>query len=69
MKSTVAVIPVKPLGQAKQRLASVLDEDMRGKLCLAMLEDIICTLKKVPELMGIIIVSNDIHGRIQLRSA
>ncbi len=61
MKSTVAVIPVKPLDQAKQRLASVLDGDMRGKLCLAMLEDIICTLKKVPELMGIIIVSNDIH--------
>jgi len=61
MKSTVAVIPVKPLDQAKQRLASVLDRDMRGKLCLAMLEDIICALKKVSELMGIIIVSNDIH--------
>lgn len=61
MRSTVAVIPVKPLDQAKQRLASVLDGNMRGKLCLAMLEDIIYALKKVPELMGIIIVSNDIH--------
>ena len=40
-----ALVPAKALGEAKGRLASVLSEIERRKLALAMLEDVVRTLK------------------------
>ena len=54
-----AVVPVKDLGNAKQRLASVLDRPARAALFRAMLEDVLEALTGVASLAGIILVTRD----------
>ncbi|HEY1360795.1 MAG TPA: 2-phospho-L-lactate guanylyltransferase [Xanthobacteraceae bacterium] len=54
-----AVVPVKDSREAKQRLASVLSAAQRQALALAMLEDVLAALTRVPELAGILVVSAD----------
>ena len=54
-----AVVPVKDTRQAKQRLAGVLDAARRRELALAMLEDVLAAVARVPELAGILVVTID----------
>ena len=54
-----AVVPVKDLGNAKQRLASVLDRPARTALFRAMLEDVLEALIGVAALAGVILVTRD----------
>ena len=45
--STIAIVPVKELDQAKQRLGQALKPDARRQLVLAMLRDVLETLRQV----------------------
>jgi len=54
-----AIVPVKRLSQAKQRLAPVLSRNERAELARTMLHDVLTTLCGTPELAGIIVVSGD----------
>lgn len=54
-----ALLPAKSLDEAKGRLASLLSEDERRRLALAMLEDIVRALQAVPRIDSISIVSPD----------
>ena len=54
-----AVVPVKALGEAKQRLASVLPPWLRQALMLAMLEDVLDALAEAPALGGVLVVTVD----------
>lgn len=52
-----AIVPVKTFDRAKQRLASVLSEDERRSLMLAMARDVLTCLSTCTKLDGILIVS------------
>ena len=54
-----AVLPVKDTGDAKQRLAAFLTASERQRLALAMAEDVLETLARVPGLSGIVVVTRD----------
>ncbi len=54
-----AVVPVKPLRQAKSRLASVLPEAERAALCRRMLAHTLGVLSEVRELSATLVVSAD----------
>ena len=54
-----AVLPVKSLDDAKQRLGDVLSPRERRGLFLAMVEDVLAALSKADGLEGIIVVSRD----------
>ena len=54
-----AVVPVKDLDGAKQRLAGVLDRPARAALFRAMLEDVLEALTGVASLAGILLVTRD----------
>ncbi|MCC7346510.1 MAG: 2-phospho-L-lactate guanylyltransferase [Variibacter sp.] len=54
-----AVLPVKEVANAKQRLGSALPRDLRRRLALAMMEDVLATLAAVPVLDGIAVVTVD----------
>lgn len=54
-----AVLPVKDLGDAKQRLAGVLGAAERRRLARAMAEDVLQTLAQVPGLAETIVVTRD----------
>ena len=54
-----AVLPVKDLGDAKQRLAGFLDAAERRRLARAMAEDVLETLARVPGLAETIVVTRD----------
>jgi 2-phospho-L-lactate guanylyltransferase len=54
-----ALVPAKALDQAKGRLASLLSEEERRKLALAMLEDVVRALQAVPVIDFITVVSPD----------
>ena len=56
---TFALVPVKRLGLAKQRLGSSLATPERAKLVLAMLGDVLATLSRVPAIERIIVVTRD----------
>lgn len=54
-----AVVPVKNLGNAKQRLAGVLDQPTRTTLFRAMLEDVLEAIAGATSLAGILLVTRD----------
>ena len=54
-----AVVPVKDLGNAKQRLSVVLDQPARTALFRAMLEDVLEALAGAASLAGIVLVTRD----------
>ena len=57
-----AVLPVKDTGDAKQRLAGFLTAAKRQRLALAMAEDVLETLSRVPGLSDIVVVTRDAHA-------
>lgn len=54
-----AILPVKNLDTAKQRLADVLSPAERRRLFRAMFEDVLATLSGVSALKGVVVVSRD----------
>lgn len=54
-----AIVPVKPLRKAKSRLSDVLSEDERALLNFTMLGQTLRTLKSVPAIDQILVVSSD----------
>ena len=63
-----AVVPVKELGQAKERLAPMLRPEMRQALALAMLEDVLAAVAVTPGIAGLLVVTVDPEaGRLAAR--
>jgi 2-phospho-L-lactate guanylyltransferase len=58
-----AVVPVKELDRAKERLAPVLPPERRRALVLAMLEDVLTALAATPGLDGLAVVTVDAAAR------
>lgn len=54
-----AVVPSKPLGLAKRRLAPLLAPEERSLLAKAMLQDVLATLRSVSGLSGTLLVTKD----------
>lgn len=54
-----ALVPAKALDQAKGRLASLLIEEERRQLALAMLEDVVRALQAVPAIDSVTVISPD----------
>ena len=59
MTGVWAVVPVKELAGAKQRLSSCLSPDERRTLATTMLEDVLDAVSAVPELAGVLVVTVD----------
>jgi 2-phospho-L-lactate guanylyltransferase len=58
-----AVVPVKQLARAKQRLSGLLGPEQRRLLCDAMLDDVLAALTAARGLAGILVVSSDPAAR------
>ena len=58
-----AVVPVKELDRAKERLAPVLPPERRRALMLAMLDDVLTALAATPGLGGLAVVTVDAAAR------
>ena len=59
LTGTWAVVPVKDLDHAKQRLAPALDQALRSELYRAMLRDVLDALAAATRLAGVLIVTRD----------
>ena len=59
MRAIWAIVPIKDLSHAKQRLAGLLNEAERRALGLAMLEDVLTALRQSRTLSGILVVTGD----------
>jgi 2-phospho-L-lactate guanylyltransferase len=57
--STIAILPVKSFGAAKQRLAGTLGADFRQALARAMFSDVLASLRQVPGLDSVTVVTAD----------
>ena len=56
---TIAILPIKSFGAAKQRLADMLGTGSRQALAQAMFSDVLSTLRRVPDLDEIAVVTGD----------
>jgi 2-phospho-L-lactate guanylyltransferase len=56
---TLAILPVKSFGAAKQRLAPALGSGSRQVLARAMFADVLASLRKVPGLDSVVVVTAD----------
>ncbi len=56
---TLAILPVKSFGAAKQRLADALGAGARQALAQAMVSDVLTSLRRTPGLDGIVVVTAD----------
>lgn len=56
---TLAILPVKSFGAAKQRLAESLGTGSRQALAQAMFADVLGSVRRVPGLDGIVVVTSD----------
>jgi 2-phospho-L-lactate guanylyltransferase len=59
MKDVWAVVPIKGVADAKQRLASVLVPEARRELAFAMAQTVLAALAQSPSLAGIVVVTAD----------
>ena len=57
--STIAILPVKSFGAAKQRLASALGAGSRQALAQAMFSDVLSSLRRVPGVDAVVVVTAD----------
>jgi 2-phospho-L-lactate guanylyltransferase len=67
-KGIWAVVPVKDLGGAKQRLAGVLDQARRTALYQCMLQGVLDALRAARRLDGVLVVTRDCWAIAQARS-
>jgi 2-phospho-L-lactate/phosphoenolpyruvate guanylyltransferase len=56
---TLAILPVKSFGAAKRRLAPALGSDSRQLLAQAMFDDVLASLRRVPGLDSVAVVTTD----------
>ncbi|MEX1140904.1 MAG: 2-phospho-L-lactate guanylyltransferase [Thermoleophilaceae bacterium] len=56
---TIAILPIKSFGAAKQRLAGLLGSGARQALVQAMFQDVLAALRRVPELEAIAVVTSN----------
>lgn len=54
-----AIIPVKPLGRAKSRLAAVLSPEQREQLAESLFRRVVTVVKSVPQVGGTLVISRD----------
>ena len=54
-----AIVPVKPLRRGKSRLAEILSEDERANLNQRLLAHTVDTLKAIPEIEHVLVISRD----------
>ncbi len=54
-----AIIPVKPLGRAKSRLAAVLSPEQREQLAESLFRRVVTVVKSVPQVAGTLVISRD----------
>ena len=54
-----AIVPVKPLRRGKSRLAGVFSEEERAELNRHLLQNTVSTLKNIPEIEHVLVVSRD----------
>jgi 2-phospho-L-lactate/phosphoenolpyruvate guanylyltransferase len=59
MDALMAIIPVKPLAEAKSRLASVLSPDERVALAQRLLERTLLKVTRARGLLGVVVISRD----------
>jgi 2-phospho-L-lactate/phosphoenolpyruvate guanylyltransferase len=57
--STIAILPVKSFGAAKQRLAPALGAGSRQALAQAMFSDVLTSLRRVPGIDSVVVVTAD----------
>jgi 2-phospho-L-lactate/phosphoenolpyruvate guanylyltransferase len=57
--STIAILPVKSFGAAKQRLAPALGAGSRQALAQAMFSDVLASLRRVPGVDAVAVVTSD----------
>jgi 2-phospho-L-lactate guanylyltransferase len=57
--STIAILPVKSFGAAKQRLAAALGAGSRQALAQAMFSDVLASLRRVPGIDSVAVVTAD----------
>jgi 2-phospho-L-lactate/phosphoenolpyruvate guanylyltransferase len=57
--STIAILPVKSFGAAKQRLSSALAAGSRQALAQAMFLDVLASLRRVPGIDSVVVVTAD----------
>ena len=62
--STIAILPVKSFGAAKQRLAAALGAGSRQALAQAMFSDVLASLRRVPGLDSVVVVTADRGRRV-----
>lgn len=62
-----AVIPIKGLDQAKQRLAPLLSAAERGALMAHMIDDVLTALSHCPGITGLVVISDDPEVQAQVR--
>ena len=60
---TLAILPIKSFGAAKQRLASALGSGSRRALAQAMFSDVLSSLRRVPSLDSIAVVTADVEAK------
>src|ERR1700678_1264492 len=60
--STWALVPIKPRGLCKTRLASVLPPDQRLRLVRSLLRHVLSTLRATPDIDRIVLVSSERDG-------
>ncbi len=63
-----AVIPIKGLDQAKQRLAPLLSATERRALMAHMIDDVLSALGRCPGITGLVVVSDDADVQVQVRA-
>jgi 2-phospho-L-lactate/phosphoenolpyruvate guanylyltransferase len=68
-RRTLAILPVKRFGAAKQRLAPGLGPDPRAALARAMLDDVLAALRPVSGLEGVAVVTADPAAEAAARRA
>lgn len=61
--SALAILPIKSLNDAKQRLRAGLDPGARGLLSEAMLADVLLALRRARSVEGVLVVSSDPRAR------
>jgi 2-phospho-L-lactate/phosphoenolpyruvate guanylyltransferase len=60
---TIAILPIKSFGAAKQRLAGMLGGGAREALVQAMFQDVLRSLRRVPEIDAIAVVSANAYAQ------
>ncbi|HEV3378889.1 MAG TPA: 2-phospho-L-lactate guanylyltransferase, partial [Thermoleophilaceae bacterium] len=66
---TLAILPVKTFGAAKQRLVPALGPDSRATLARAMFTDVLAALREVPALDALAVVTADPAAEADARGA